>query len=161
MRAEASSRTSFRQAICASTTRWNGLANAGSGVTLDNTAAKNTELSEKKYKICTKIDTKERSIRKEEERIRRWRLEHGRTVAYVQPGELKDAKRPEERTVYFEKTQNDRKIRDYYTEKEARIQEMKMEVVVLRHMLSNTADENQILESTSASPSLTREDESK
>ncbi|KAE9380942.1 hypothetical protein N431DRAFT_459852 [Stipitochalara longipes BDJ] len=34
-----------------------------------------------KCKICTKIDTKERSIRKEEERIRRWRKEHGRTAS--------------------------------------------------------------------------------
>jgi hypothetical protein len=30
-----------------------------------------------KCKICTKIDTKERAIRKEEERIRRWSKEHG------------------------------------------------------------------------------------
>jgi len=34
-----------------------------------------------KCKICTKIDTKERSIRKEEERIRRWRKEHGRKAS--------------------------------------------------------------------------------
>lgn len=31
-----------------------------------------------KCKLCTKIDTKERSIRKEQERIRRWRKEHNR-----------------------------------------------------------------------------------
>jgi hypothetical protein len=30
-----------------------------------------------KCKICTKLDSKERFIRKEEERIRRWRKEHG------------------------------------------------------------------------------------
>jgi hypothetical protein len=34
-----------------------------------------------KCKICTKIDTKERAIRKEEERIRRWRKESGRNAS--------------------------------------------------------------------------------
>jgi hypothetical protein len=37
-------------------------------------------LSEK-CKICTKIDTKERAIRKEEERIHRWRKESGRAAS--------------------------------------------------------------------------------
>jgi hypothetical protein len=31
-----------------------------------------------KCKLCTKIETKERSIRKEQERIRRWKKEHNR-----------------------------------------------------------------------------------
>ena len=34
-------------------------------------------------KICTKIETKLASIRKEEERIRRWRKEHGRPASIV------------------------------------------------------------------------------
>ncbi|PMD65716.1 uncharacterized protein K444DRAFT_519446 [Hyaloscypha bicolor E] len=40
-----------------------------------------------KCKICTKIDTKERSIRKEEDRIRRWRKEHGRTASIAKAEE--------------------------------------------------------------------------
>jgi hypothetical protein len=40
-----------------------------------------------KCKICTKIDTKERSIRKEEERIRRWRKEHGRSASIAKAEE--------------------------------------------------------------------------
>jgi hypothetical protein len=34
-----------------------------------------------KCKICTKIDAKERAIRKEEDRIRRWRKQHGRSAS--------------------------------------------------------------------------------
>jgi hypothetical protein len=37
-------------------------------------------LSEK-CKTCTKIDTKERAIRREEDRIRRWRKESGRNAS--------------------------------------------------------------------------------
>jgi hypothetical protein len=34
-----------------------------------------------KCKICTKIDTKERAVRKEQERIRRWKKESGRSAS--------------------------------------------------------------------------------
>jgi hypothetical protein len=34
-----------------------------------------------KCKICTKIDTKERAIRKEEDKIRRWRKETNRNAS--------------------------------------------------------------------------------
>jgi hypothetical protein len=34
-----------------------------------------------KCRICQKIDTKKRSIRKEEEKIRRWSREHGRRAS--------------------------------------------------------------------------------
>ena len=34
-----------------------------------------------KCKTCTKIDTKERAIRREEDRIRRWRKESGRNAS--------------------------------------------------------------------------------
>ncbi|KAE9370887.1 hypothetical protein N431DRAFT_343797 [Stipitochalara longipes BDJ] len=37
-----------------------------------------------KCKICTKIDGKERAIRKEEERIRRWQAENNGVNSFVQ-----------------------------------------------------------------------------
>jgi hypothetical protein len=40
-----------------------------------------------KCKICTKIDNKERAIRKEEERIRRWKKEHGRSASVAKAEE--------------------------------------------------------------------------
>ncbi|PVH79408.1 hypothetical protein DL98DRAFT_655500 [Cadophora sp. DSE1049] len=66
-------------------------------------------------KICTKIDVKERSIRKAEEELGRIRFgqpEQRKKEQYISPtGE----------------TREDRKLQDDYAKEEARIQEMKME----------------------------------
>jgi len=41
----------------------------------------NTVRGEDKCRICTKIDTKKRAIRKEEDKIRRWRREPNRSAS--------------------------------------------------------------------------------
>ncbi len=83
----------------------------------------NRHQSAEKCKICTKIDTKERSIAREEERLRHWRLRYG-----------------EQQILSTGETRTHRISRAECVEKEApiqeaRIQKMKMDVIVLRDIL--------------------------
>jgi uncharacterized protein YaiL (DUF2058 family) len=108
--------------------------------------------STEKCKICTKIDAKERSIAREEERLRRWRLRYGEQQI------LSTGKTRTHRMSRAECVEKEARIQEAHIQEariqEARIQKMKMDVIVLRDILSNTVGEHLTSGPTSALSSL-------
>jgi hypothetical protein len=110
-----------------------------------------------KCKLCMKIEIKERRIKKEQEKIRRWREERQTRIC------LESAKNETEgqHVSHIGWTRGDERFWGGCARAEAIIQELQMELAVLRDMVRNTADKSRNLESASAPLSLTSQNKSR